>query len=153
MPELLHLALASHELRQPPSHGALQPRAQRTQPGHFVNVDRLADAFNFGRAKTIKEEVALTELSDLFRRRDRTYWRQHLHPRREVGSMPNRRVLGMRLAGLDRTHHHLTCIHADPRLQRQPAFLPHAVRIALQLFLQPERRIQGPLWMVLMCDW
>ncbi len=64
--------------------------------------------------------------------------------------MPNRRVLRMCLTGLDQTHHHLTRIHPDPRLQRQPAFLPHAVRIALQLFLHPERGVQRPLRMVLM---
>jgi hypothetical protein len=55
----------------------------------------------------------------------------------------------MRVAGLDRTHHHLTRVYSDPRLQRQPAFLPHAVRIAFQLFLQPERGVQAPLRMVL----
>jgi hypothetical protein len=56
----------------------------------------------------------------------------------------------MCLAGLDRAHHHLTRIHSDPCLQRQPAFLPHAVRMAFQLFLQPDCAVQGPLRMVLM---
>jgi hypothetical protein len=44
----LHLALAPHEFRQPTSRRTLQSSAQRTQSGHFVNIDRLADAFDLG---------------------------------------------------------------------------------------------------------
>src|SRR5216684_5663263 len=112
----LHLALPPDELRQATARRTLQAGAQRPQPGYLVNLDRLADAFDFGWTQTVEEKVALTELPDLFGRCDGTDWRQHLHPRGEVGGMPYRRVLGMRLAGLDRTHHHLPRIHSDTRL-------------------------------------
>src|SRR6266851_3619102 len=61
----LHLALPPDELG-PAADRALQPRAQGSQAGDFVNVDRLADAFDFGWTKTVEDEVALAELPDLF---------------------------------------------------------------------------------------
>ena len=53
----LYLALASDKLGQPPSHRALQPRPQRPQPGHFIDVDRLANAFDPGRAERFQDEI------------------------------------------------------------------------------------------------
>ena len=38
--------------------------SKRAEPRHFVNVDRLADAFDLGWTKTAKEEVALTQFPD-----------------------------------------------------------------------------------------
>ena len=115
----LHLALAPDELRQPAPGRALQPRAQRPEPGHLVNVDRLADAFDPGRAERLEREVALAQLARLLADRDRAGRRERLHPRREVGRMPDRRVLGLARAGRDRAHHHFAGVHADARLDRQ----------------------------------
>ncbi len=38
MPQRLRLAMPADELRQPPSHCALQSRPQRTQSRHFVKL-------------------------------------------------------------------------------------------------------------------
>src|ERR1700692_775940 len=96
--ERLHLALPPDESSEPAARRALQPGAQRSEAGDLVYVDRVAHAFDFGRTQTVEKEVALTELPDLFSRRDGTDRRQHLHPRGEVGGMPNRRVLRVRVA-------------------------------------------------------
>ena len=50
-----------------------KPRAQRPEPGHLVNVDRLADAFDSRRARArLKHEVAFAQLAGRFGHRDRT---------------------------------------------------------------------------------
>ena len=70
MLERLHLALAPDELGQPAPRRALQPRAQGPQPGDFVNVDRLADAFDFGCAERLEDEVAFAKFARSFANRD-----------------------------------------------------------------------------------
>ena len=43
--------------------GPLQPRAQRSQPRHFANVDRHADAFDPSRSQRFEREVALDQFA------------------------------------------------------------------------------------------
>ena len=123
MLERLHLALAPDELGQPAAGRTLQPRAQRSEPGHLINVDRLADAFDSGRTQRFELEVAFDEFARLFSDRDRTGRRQRLHPRGEIGGVPDRRVLDLTRAGRNRTHHHLASVHARraPSIGRLPA--------------------------------
>ena len=123
MLERLHLALAPDELRQPAPRRALQPRAQRPEPGHLVNIDRLADAFDLGRPQRLEREIALDQLARLLADCDRAGRRERLHPRGEIGRMPDRRVFGLSAAGRDRAHHHFAGVHADARFDRQVAGL------------------------------
>jgi hypothetical protein len=66
----IHLALTSDELGQATPGRALQPRPQRPQPGHLVNVDLLADAFDSGGTEWLKDEIALTQLAGILTNRD-----------------------------------------------------------------------------------
>ena len=59
--EGLHVGVAADEARESARARDLEPRAQRAQSRHLVNVDRLADAFDPGRAERLEREIALDE--------------------------------------------------------------------------------------------
>ena len=63
--------------------------------------------------------------------------------------MANRRVFSMSVAGRDRAHDDFAGVHADARFDRQIAGLAQSSRVAFQLFLHPQRRVQRALRMVL----
>ena len=63
--------------------------------------------------------------------------------------MPDRRVLGMPRGSLDRAHHDFASIHADADLDRRQASFAECRRVAPEIFLHPQRRIQRALRMVL----
>jgi hypothetical protein len=99
---LRQFRLAPHESRKAAPHCPLQPRPQRSEPGHFENIDRLADAPDFGCAERLENEVAFAQLARVFGHGDRTDRRRGLHPGRQVGGMPDWRVLDLTRSGLDR---------------------------------------------------
>src|SRR5262249_43453309 len=63
---LVYFALSSDELRQAPPWRKLKARPQRTMSGDFVNIDRLADAFDLLLPQSTEFEVALNQLSGVF---------------------------------------------------------------------------------------
>jgi len=58
----------------------------------------------------------------------------------------------MGFAGLDAPHHDLAAVHPYPNLNRQTAFGTIPIRIAFELLLHAQRRIQRTLGMVLIGD-
>ena len=66
--------------------------------------------------------------------------------------MPNRRVLDLTRAGLDRAHHDFARVDPDAALDRAAAVGDDLRRIAFQLLLHPQRRIERALRMVLVGD-
>ena len=66
--------------------------------------------------------------------------------------MPDWCVFGTPLGSVDRAHHDFSGIHADANLDRRPASLAERRRIAPQLFLHPERRIQRTLRVILVSE-
>ncbi len=147
---LREFRLAPHESRKAAPHCPLQPRAQRSEPGHFENIDRLADAFDFGCAERLENEVAFAKSATGFADRDRTDRGGGLHPRRQVDGMPDRRVLDLTGAGLDRADHDFAGVDADAALDRGAALGEHLCRIPFEFLLHPQRCIERPLRMVLM---
>ena len=100
-------------LRQPAPRGELEVRraaARRAPPRKRRSVRSIPLTAVGPSAR--KLEVALEQSPRLLAHRDRTRRRGGLHPRRQIGHMTDRRVLGMP-AGLDRAHHHLAGVHAD----------------------------------------
>lgn len=75
------------------------------QPGHFIDVDRFVDAFDFGRAERLQREISLNQIARLFADCDRSGRRQRLHPRREIGGVSNRGVLNVSATSRNRTRH------------------------------------------------
>jgi hypothetical protein len=148
----LHLALAANELGESAPSRSLQSRPQRPEARHLINVDRLAYAFDLGRAHRLQLKISLDELAGLLTGCNRASRRERLHPRGEIGRVPDRRVLCVSAAGRDRTHDHFARVHADTRFDRQVAGLAQSCRVAFQLFLHPKRRIQRSLRMVLVRD-
>ena len=61
-------------------------------------------------------------------------------------------VLGMSAAGCDRAHHDFAGVHAHAALQRIAAIGDELRRVATQLFLHPQRRVQRALRMILVRD-
>ncbi len=64
--------------------------------------------------------------------------------------MPNRGVLRMAAAGLNRPHHGLAGVGPDADLQRRLALASQLLGVAADIFLHPQRRIERALGMILM---
>ena len=141
-----------HELRQPARRRHLQPRLERAGPKHLVNVDRIGNAFDSRRAERLQIEVAGGEFLRLLRDDDRSSRRQRLHPRRQAHRMPNRGVLGVRVIGSNRSHHHFAGVEADPNFDRRISRGAQSGRIFRHVLLHPQRRVKSALRMVLMRD-
>ena len=84
--------------------------------------------------------------------RDRAGRRDGLHPRSQIGGVPDRRVLNLTRAGRDRAHDDLTGVDADARLDRHSSISDDLRRVAFQFLLHPQRRIERALRMVLVRD-
>jgi hypothetical protein len=63
--------------------------------------------------------------------------------------MPYWRVLGLRIARLQRTHDHLAAVYPDANFDWHSAGLKKAVAIAANLLLHSERRVNRALRMIL----
>ena len=104
VPHLLKLALAPDELGQPAPRRELEMVRSGPSPSHFVNVDRLADAFDLGRSQATQLEIAFAQLARVFADRDRADRRERLQPRGKIGGVADRRVLGLaRRSATERT--------------------------------------------------
>ena len=114
----IHLALAADELRKPTPGRSLQSGSQRSQPGHLIDVDRLADALDLGRSERLQREISFDQLARLLADCDRSGRRERLHPRGEIGGMADWSVLSLSAAGCYRPHDHLAGIHPDARFER-----------------------------------
>jgi hypothetical protein len=149
---LLQLGLASDEPGQTALRRDLQSRPQRPQPGYLDHVNRLAHPLDSGRPQRFEVEVPFTQLSGLLGDGDRTGRRQRLHPCRQAGRVPDRRILVMRVTGLDRSHHHFAGVDPNPRLHGKISSLTQFYRVAAQLLLHPQRCVERALGMILMGD-
>ena len=94
-----HLALAADELRQAAPGRALQARAQRPESRDLVDVDRLGDAFDARGAARLECEVSFDQPARIFGDRNRAGRRDGLHPRGEIGRVPDWRVFDIAGAG------------------------------------------------------
>ncbi len=95
MRHLPKLALAPDKLRQAAPHRYLEMAARRSRPDHLVNVDWLANAFDFSRPEVAQFEVTLDQMPRILANYDATRRRDRLHPRRQVAHMSHGRVLGV----------------------------------------------------------
>jgi hypothetical protein len=80
-------------------------RAQRPDAGHFINVDRLAGAFDFGRAQRLQSKVTLDQLARRLGHHDRPGACDALQARCEIGGMSDGRVFDLSRTGRDRADH------------------------------------------------
>ena len=64
--------------------------------------------------------------------------------------MTDRRVFGLPVAGLDRTHDDFAGVHARPDLDRRSSFGAQAIAHAPDLVLKPQGRVERTLRMILM---
>ncbi len=132
-----HLLLAPDELCQPAPGSALQTSPERSEPGHLVDVDRFTDSLNSRRPQCVEREVSLAQPLGGLGHRNRTRRRQRLHPGRKVRGKADRRVLGMRVAGANRTHHHFAGVRPDAQFEGRGALLAQLRRVTAQLLLHP----------------
>jgi hypothetical protein len=152
VPKSLHLPLATDKLCVAAARRTLQARAQRPQPNHLVNLDGLTNAFYFGWTNGLELEISLDQFTRRFAHHYRAGSRDRLHPRSEVRRVPDRRVLGVRITGLERAHYHLAGVYTDTNFDRYSAALEESVTVAANLLLHTERRMKRALRMVLVCD-
>ena len=121
--ERLHLGLPAHKLRQTAPRRALQPRAQRPQPRHFINVYRFAHSLNPSGAESLQREISFHQPPNGFAYRDRPRRRQSLQTRRKIGAVPDRCVLDVTVPGSDRSHDNFARVHPDPHCDRSETTL------------------------------
>src|SRR5215469_15173872 len=77
---LIQLRAAADEPRESATGRPLQPRPQRPQSGHLVNLDGLADSFDLGWTDRRKLEISLYQLASRFAHHYRAGSRNGLHP-------------------------------------------------------------------------
>ena len=133
---LRQFMLAAYEPRESTPRGGFKARAQRTQPGNLVYLDKIAHAPDPRRPQPPQRKVARAQSLGSFGHRDRANRRQRLHPRGQAGAMADRRIFDV-LAGLDRAHHDFAGVHAYPHLERRAALGAQAIRVTPHLFLHP----------------
>jgi hypothetical protein len=88
--QLLKVALAADEFRQPAPRREIEMAAQRPGYDDFVNVDRFGDSFKFGWSQSAQLEVAIDEPPGVFADDDAIRRRGALHPRRDVDHVADR---------------------------------------------------------------
>src|SRR5712664_2062346 len=125
--------------------------AQRSRADHLIDVDRLANAFDFGRPETAQFEVTLDQMPRILANYDATRRRHGLHPRREIGRMTHRRVLGVP-AGMYHAQDHFARVDPDTDLDSRPALLFELLTATAKRLANRERGVQRALRMVFMCD-
>src|SRR5712664_3777280 len=89
--------------------------AHRSCADHLVNVDWLANAFDFSRPEVAQFEVALDQTARILADYDATRRRHGLHPRREIGRMTHRGVLSVP-AGMYHAQDHFAGVDTDTHL-------------------------------------
>src|SRR6266849_4785872 len=110
--QLGYFALAPDELGKPAPRCQFEMAACRPCADHLVDVDWLADAFDFSRPEVAQFEVALDQTARILANYDPTRRRHGLHPRREVGSMSHRGVLSVP-AGMYHAQDHFAGVDPD----------------------------------------
>jgi hypothetical protein len=148
---LLELALAPDKLRQAAPHRHVKVTVQRSDTDHLVDVYRLFDAFDFSRPEVAQFEVTLDQTARILANYDASRRGHGLHPRREVGHMSNRRVLGVS-ARVDHAENYFARVDPDTDLDSRPALLFQLLAATAKRVAHRERRVQRALRMVLMCD-
>jgi hypothetical protein len=78
--QLLKLALAANERREPASRSNIEMAAQCAGASDLVNVDRFGDSFNFGWSQTAQLEITFDQTPRLFSDYDCVRRRYTLHP-------------------------------------------------------------------------
>src|SRR5208282_2661422 len=120
----------SDELRQAAPGRALQARAQRPESRDPVDVDRLGDAFNARGAARLEREVSFDQPTRVFSDRNRAGRRDGLHPRGEIGRVPDWSVLDIAGAGCYRAHDDFAGVDADPNLERRTSVGEQTIAVA-----------------------
>ena len=141
MLERLHLAFAPDELRQTAAQRALQPRAQRSEPGHLVYVDWLADTFDPRRPERLQREISFHQPARAFGDYGRARIGQGLHPRGEIGSVADWCVLDMTRTSRNRAHHHLSGVRADPNLNWRATVGAQQLSVVTNFLLHTQCRL------------
>ncbi len=100
-------------------------------------------------AEPPQREIALDEFPRAVADHGGAAARERLEARGEIDRVPDRRVLGVRGAGLDGAHHDLAGIGAGPDLDRRAALGPQAIAVAPDLLVHAHGGIERALRVVL----
>ncbi|MCY1266955.1 hypothetical protein D9M70_153810 [compost metagenome] len=148
----LQFGCAAHEAGQAAVRCHLQARAQCPQTKHFIDRERLGDAFELGLSQRLELEVPLRELVGGFAHENGRGRGHRLHPRSNVDRVPHRVIVGVQVVLADRAHDYLARVDAHPDLQRDALLQPQLVAVPVHCLLHAQRRVQRALGMVLMGD-
>src|SRR5262249_50241426 len=144
--------VAPYKSRQSAPHRSLQARAQRSETGHLVYRNLLADTPEASWANGFESEVAFYQAPCRFAHHHRTGACHRLHASGEINGMSDRRFLHLRFTGLDGTHHHSSCIYSNPDLNRRSAPTKEFVAVAVDVVLHAQHRIERAVGVVFMCE-
>src|SRR6266851_5813643 len=124
---------------------------QRPDAHYLVDAERLANSFDFGLAQRAQFEVALDQTACFLADDDTACRRCPLHPRREVGHMSNRRVLGVP-SRVDHAQNYFARVDPDTDLDSRPALLFKLLAATAKRVAHRDRRVQCALRMILVSD-
>ena len=102
-------------------------------------------------AEILEREVALDEPGRVLRDADVSRLGERLHALREADGVPLRGVVHAQVVA-DPADHDLARVEPDADRERHPVLRPHLVRVGARGVAQVERRVAGPLRVVLVRD-
>src|SRR5262249_39102660 len=149
--QLLELAFPTHEPRESPPGRGLQPRAGCAGPGQLEYLHRLAQALYPHRTEPRDLHQPLGQAQRARTEPNAAGRRQLLHARRQLGRLPDRRVVHAEVAP-DRMHDHIARVEADANLYLHAVRPAQLGRVALHGLLHPERGVAGAHRVVLVGD-
>jgi hypothetical protein len=147
--KLSHLAVPANELGQPSSGRRLQPRPDRSRSGHLVDLDWRAQSLDRHRAERLHPDVTLGQPEHLGRQEDRPWCGHLFHPARQVGRLPDGRVIHVQVVA-DRADHHLSRVQPHSDLDEHALGPSHGLGVLRYRFLHPERRVARAHRVILM---
>ena len=147
----VQLALAPHELGQPPRGRRMQSRSTRTSADDLVHVDGSAESLDGHRAEGLDADVTLSEAECRGGEPDAAGSCQLLHASRQVRCLTNGGVVHAQVRA-DRADHDLAGVETDPDRKLDPVAAAYLLGVATHAGLQVERGVAGPDPVILVGD-
>src|SRR6266542_3986610 len=111
----LGFSIAPNKARESAHGCGLQPRAHWARAHNLIDFNRLPKTLHIDQANWLDLHIALSEAKSVRRHHDRSWRRHMLHPRSQMGCLPDRGVVHLEIAA-DGSHHDLSGVQPDSYL-------------------------------------
>ncbi len=149
--QLIHFGIAADEAGEPAGRRRLEPRAHRSGPHELEDLDGRFQAPDRNRPDGSDLYVPLGETERRRGEQRRTGLGHLLHPRGEMGGLPDGRVIHVEIAA-DGSDHNLPGVEPDPDLNRHPVGTLELVAVSGHRVQHPEGGVAGPHRVILVSE-